>query len=70
MATNGRVLTIYGLVGLKGQCHKHNNSQCWFSEMSVSGEVAACVGPPLEALATWAEAGLRQSRAENQEAAK
>ena len=36
MATNERALTIYGLAGLKGQCHKHKNCQCWLSEMSVS----------------------------------
>ena len=46
MATNERALTIYGLAGLKGQCHNHKSCQCWLSEMSVSGEVAARVGPP------------------------
>ena len=38
--------------------------------MCVSGEASARVGPPLEALAMWAEAGLRQSREEHQQAAK
>ena len=33
MATNERVLTIYGLAGLKGQRHNHINCQCWLSEM-------------------------------------
>ena len=37
--------------------------------MRVSGEAAARVGPPLEALAMWAEACLRQSPEEHQQAA-
>ena len=69
MATNERVRTIYGLAGLEGQRHTHKNCQCWFSEMCVSGEASACVKPPLEALAMWAEAGLRQSHEEHQQAA-